>query len=508
VRLLELLGTFSLAADTGMGLPAEQGLRSAAVASRLGQSLGRPDTECSDALYLSLLRYVGCTSDSDVAAHVLSDEVRVRGELYGVDWGAMSDVVPRLARAVARGKRPLEAVASVARTTVRLPLLLGTAQSHCEVGDQLAKRIGFGEAFRRMLFQTFERWDGRGWPRRLRGEAIELPMRLAQAGEEIEIGHRLGGVDAARARLRQRSGKTVDPRLAECFEQNASDVCAAIEVTSQWKATLANEPVPHRRVEGDQTDEILRAMADFADLRSRFTRSHSRGVAALSAEAAARMRLSPQEATLVERAALVHDLGRVAVGSSVWDKAAPLTDPEQERVRLHSYAGERILSRAPSLAEIASVATLAHERLSGGGYHRALKAPSLPVLARILAAADVYHALIEERAHRRAHSPDQAASVLSSLSDRGSLCADAVRSVLDAAGFERARRPGAAGDLTEREVEVLRLVARGLTNKEIASALSISVKTAGNHVQNIFTKLGITTRAAAAMAAMQRGLLS
>jgi HD-GYP domain-containing protein (c-di-GMP phosphodiesterase class II)/DNA-binding CsgD family transcriptional regulator len=359
-----------------------------------------------------------------------------------------------------------------------------------------------------MLFQTFERWDGRGWPRRLHGDAIELPMRLAQAGEEIEIGHRSGGVDAARSRMRNRSGKTVDPGLAECFGRKAPEICEVIEVTSQWTATLSSEPEPHRRVTSDRADEILRAMADFTDLRSRFTRTHSRGVAALSRKAAARLRLSPEEATLVERAALVHDLGRVAVGASVWDKPGPLTDLEWESVRLHTYAGERILSRAPALAEIAGIATLAHERLSGEGYHRALRASSLPVLARILAAADVYHALTESRAHRREHAPEQAASTLSSLAERGLLCADAVGSVLDAAGLEPARPlPGAVGGLTEREVEVLRLVARGLTNKEVAAALSIAVKTAGNHVQNIFSKLGVTTRAAAAMAAMQRGLL-
>jgi DNA-binding NarL/FixJ family response regulator len=83
-----------------------------------------------------------------------------------------------------------------------------------------------------------------------------------------------------------------------------------------------------------------------------------------------------------------------------------------------------------------------------------------------------------------------------------------VEAVLAAAGHERVgtRAPAPAG-LSDRELEVLRLVARGLTNKEVAARLDISVKTAGHHVQHIFGKIGVTTRAAAGLFAMQNDLL-
>jgi HD-GYP domain-containing protein (c-di-GMP phosphodiesterase class II) len=187
----------------------------------------------------------------------------------------------------------------------------------------------------------------------------------------------------------------------------------------------------------------------------------------------------------------------------VWDKRDPLTDLERERVRMHAYAGERILARATALEPIAAIATLAHERLDGRGYHRAIAASAVPPAARLLAAADVYHALVEDRAYRPAFSPEAASREIASMR---TLCPDAVAAVLAVAGHERVRPERPAG-LTEREVDVLRLLARGLTNKEIASALKISTRTAGHHLEHIYQKLGVTTRAAAAMVAMQTGVL-
>jgi DNA-binding NarL/FixJ family response regulator len=126
--------------------------------------------------------------------------------------------------------------------------------------------------------------------------------------------------------------------------------------------------------------------------------------------------------------------------------------------------------------------------------------------ARVLAVADVYHALREDRPQRRALDVDQAAAELGAMAKAGSLCPDAVDAVLAAAGHA-VRAKERPGGLTDREAEVLRLLARGLTNKEIASSLDISVKTAGHHVQHVFEKLHVTTRAGATMIAMKTGLV-
>jgi HD-GYP domain-containing protein (c-di-GMP phosphodiesterase class II) len=268
---------------------------------------------------------------------------------------------------------------------------------------------------------------------------------------------------------------------------------------------MAAEPAPWREITDDRIDDALAVMADFSDLKSRFTRGHSPAVAELAAAAARGMALGAEVERALRRAGLLHDLGRVAISAGIWDKPGPLTDGEREQVRLHSYVGERVLARASGLAPAAELASLAHERVDGSGYHRRLPAAACSISARILAAADVYRALCEERPYRPARSPDQAASELLGMAGAGTLCPDATRAVLAAAGHA-ARRVERPTGLTDREIDVLRLLARGLTNKEIASTLDISTKTAGHHVQHIFEKLGVTTRAGATMAAMQRGI--
>jgi HD-GYP domain-containing protein (c-di-GMP phosphodiesterase class II) len=476
------------------------------MAVRVGEVSGASEAECADAFYVALVRYMGCTADSDLAADVMGDEVAVRGALHGVDWGAPAQVVSRLVRAVSSGKKGFAAAAAAARAVAKMPKLMETARSHCEVGDRLAESMGFGQSFRAALFHSFERWDGKGWPQRIKGDDVALAARLAQIGEDIELGHRHGGVDAARALLKKRAGRGVDPRLAESFDAKAQAVCAALDAPSAWTAALDLEPRPWREAGDGDIEAALVALGHFADLKSRFTRAHTSGVTDLAKRAARAMRLGEGEERTVGRAALVHDLGRVAVSAAIWDKPGPLTDPEWEQVRMHTYVGERILSRAPGLSAIAEVATLAHERLDGRGYHRKLSGASYTPLARILAATDVFHALTEVRPQRAALGVDEAASKLEAMAKGGQLCPDAVAGVLSAAGQGSRRRRDPSG-LTDREVEVLRLVARGLTNKEVAAALDISVKTAGNHLQNIFEKIGVTTRAAATLFAMQKGLV-
>jgi DNA-binding CsgD family transcriptional regulator len=207
-------------------------------------------------------------------------------------------------------------------------------------------------------------------------------------------------------------------------------------------------------------------------------------------------------------AALLHDLGRTGVGTGVWEKRGRLSSTEWEQVRLHPYHTERILARSRALEPLARVAAMHHERQDGSGYHRGASAAETPVVARLLGAADAFQAMTQPRPHRPALGADEAAAVLAEQGREGLFDPECVGAVLEAAGRSR---PSARGvwpsGLSDREVEVLRLVAAGSSNREVAEALVISHRTAEHHVQHIYGKIGVSTRAAAAMFAMQHGLL-
>jgi HD-GYP domain-containing protein (c-di-GMP phosphodiesterase class II) len=221
------------------------------------------------------------------------------------------------------------------------------------------------------------------------------------------------------------------------------------------------------------------------------------------------MDLPAAEARMVHRAALIHDVGRFGVPGSVWDKPGPLIGGDLERMRMHVYYVERIFNRPEPLRQVGRLAATHHERTDGSGYHRGVTGGMLSAPARVLAAADAYHAMTQRRPHRGAMTEADAARHLRSDADAGKLDPAATDAVLAAAGHVilHRRTSGQAG-LTPREREVLRLLAEGLPNKAIARRLGISPKTVGNHVEHVYAKLEVSNRAAAAMSAMQSGLMS
>jgi DNA-binding CsgD family transcriptional regulator len=196
------------------------------------------------------------------------------------------------------------------------------------------------------------------------------------------------------------------------------------------------------------------------------------------------------------------------VSNSIWDKRGPLGAGEWERVRMQPYLTERMLHQSPSLASLGVVAVQFRERLDGSGYPRGLSGAAITQPARILGAADAYQAMTEPRPHRPALSAEESAAELRGGVKAGRLDRDAVEAVLAAAGHRAARRREGPAGLTAREVDVLRLLARGMSSREIASRLVISPKTARNHIEHIYVKIGASSRATASLFAMQHGLLS
>ena len=257
-----------------------------------------------------------------------------------------------------------------------------------------------------------------------------------------------------------------------------------------------------------QFDQALLAVADFVDLKSPFTLGHARAVSQLSADAAVALGMPDPDMITVRRSAVVHGFGRLGVSNAIWDKPGPLGAGEWERVRLYPYLTERMLKQSSSLAPLGAVAVLLRERLDGSGYPRGLSGADIPVGARILGVADSYQAMREPRPHREALAADEAARELRKEVKEGRMDRDVVEAVLGAAGHRVTRRREGPSGLTAREVEVLRLVSRGLSAKQVASRLVISPKTARNHIEHIYTKIGVSNRAGASLFAVQHGLLA
>lgn len=309
--------------------------------------------------------------------------------------------------------------------------------------------------------------------------------------------------------MRASSGGWFDPAIAAAFVTHGPALLAEIAAEDALAAAIAAEPQPWRRIRGDGITTVARAFADMAGLKSTYTAAHSPGVRQLAEPASASLGLDAEAVGRLGVAALLHDLGRVAVPAGTWERRGALNAADRERIRLHPYYSERVLARAPALADVAALAGLHHERLDGSGYHRGAHARELPLTARVLAVADTFRAKTEPRPHRQALAVEQAAAFVTGEARAGRLDVNATAAVLAAAGAPRTRIVAAApAGLTERECDTLRLLATGCSNREIAERLVISPRTAEHHVQHIYEKLGVSTRAAAIMFALQHDLVS
>src|SRR5439155_10624248 len=298
-----------------------------------------------------------------------------------------------------------------------------------------------------------------------------------------------------------------DPRLVRTLVADADLILADLDQLTTWDAVIEAEPSLAVFLSEGSFDTALGAVANFVDLKSPYFLGHSRAVADLSAAAATQLKLPPDDVRTIRRAALVQGFGRLGVSNAIWDKRGPLGVGEWERVRMHPYLTDRMLRQSPALAPLGAIAVQLRERLDGSGYPRGLSGSAISRPARILAAADAYQAMREPRPHREPLTPEAVAAELRAEVRAGRLDDEAVRAVLAAAGHRVPRRRDGPAGLTEREVEVLRLAARGLTNKDIAAVLVISPKTVANHIEHIYAKIGASTRAMAGLYAMKHGLL-
>ncbi len=409
--------------------------------------------------------------------------------------------------------RPVEALRFMAglgsgveklRVLARAPRVAGiveeAARADCEVGAELVRRLQLPAAVRQAVLCAFERYDGKGSPDGLAGDEVAEAARFAAVGYAAVMFDAVGGPALAAEKVDRWSGRSLDPSIAAIFLEASTELLSISDPDDLWAAVVDAERRPGRYFRDEaQLDEALAGYGDAADLKAPFFQGHSRGVAILARAAADTVGVDP---SVAYRAGLLHDLGRVAVPTGVWERPGPLRPEEWELVRLHPYLSGRIVARAPVLEPLASIVSRHHERIDGSGYPAGIRGSDLDAVSRLLAAADVWRTLSEFRPHREALAPDEASRVIAGLP----LDRDAVRAVLLAAEAPRTSFPSLPVDLTERELEVLRLLAGGLTKRQIAGQLFISQSTVHSHTVHIYAKCGVSTRAGLAMFAMREGL--
>jgi HD-GYP domain-containing protein (c-di-GMP phosphodiesterase class II)/DNA-binding CsgD family transcriptional regulator len=488
VRPVEVLSALSLATDLGMGQPLGHAIRCCVLAAGLAEVCGLGPQERADTFHVGLLRYVGCTADAAEVAAFAGDEIALAVAVAPVVMGEPEG------EHAATGLPELERAKSAAIT------------AHCEAAALLAERLGLGAGVVRALGHGFERWDGRGHPGGLAGSQIPVPVRIAVLARDVDLFAAHGGFPAAVEVVRARRGRAYDPRVVDAFCREGQRLLA-VAADAGPEQLLELDPAPVG-VPEHRLDELLQVLADFTDAKLPYALGHSRAVAELAGAAAAVAGLEPAVATRVRRAGWVHDLGRVGVSNRIWDKPGPLSAAELEQVRLHPYLSERVLGRCTLLRPLAALAGAHHERADGSGYYRGVGADELDLARQVLGAADAYAAMTQRRPHRAALTGRAASGELTAQAMAGRLDPRAVSAVLAAAGAPVPPRPPRwPAGLTDREVEVLRLACRGATKQIVGTRLGISAKTVNRHLESSYTKLGVSTRAAAALAAAGHGLL-
>jgi HD-GYP domain-containing protein (c-di-GMP phosphodiesterase class II) len=507
LRLAELVAALSLGIDLGFGQPMEHVLRQCLIGLRLGGFLALDEEQRSNVYYSALLVDVGCHTDAHEQAKWFGDDIATKATKYDQDMRSLAGMLTGL-RMIGSGNPPLH------RLRVGIEFLLyghkevdGMVEQHARLARALASELGLSQPVQDAVGSAYERWDGRGWPGDLKGEAVPLESRIAQLAEFLEVAHRVGGIEAARKLAKERAGAQFDPHLAAVFLDHAEEILDELDQTQTWDAVIAAEPSLRMTLTHDQAESALLGVADFIDLKSPYTLGHARAVAELVTAAAQRLGLAEDDRALIRHAAVVHGFGRLGVSNAIWDKRGPLGAGEWERVRMHPYLTERMVHQSEWLAPLGAVAVQLRERLDGSGYPRGLIGSSITMPARVLAAADVYQSMIEPRPHRPARPADAAARELRSEVSSRRLDGDAVEAVLAAAGHAGVRRRAHPAGLTSREVDVLRLLARGMSSRRISEELIISPKTVRNHIEHIYQKVGATGRVTASLFAMQQGLL-
>jgi HD-GYP domain-containing protein (c-di-GMP phosphodiesterase class II) len=513
--LAELLCALSFATSLGFGGHIEHGLGSASLGLYLADALDLPAGEREAVFYGALLKDVACTACSaDLAAFLPdADEKPVMlADVILMDPSKISDMLGWLAKYFRPDPQLPQRLARLLPFLLQCgPMVREIMRSHCEVAELFARQLGFPQDVQLALRFQWERWDGKGMAYGLKAEAIPRPARLLHLAQVLDLSYRFGGPETTRAMALEKRGTRFDPVSVDAFLQLTArqEFWSEFEAQATQRALLARCPSTRAMpIEKDQIERVCEVLGDFIDLKTREDWHHARAVADIAVGIGRCLSFSEAELRTLRCAALVHDLGKVALPIGILARGAQRSESEEETYRLHPHYTQRILERVEAFCDLVPAAASHHEWVNGQGYHRQLAGEQIPLHGRVLAIANAY--VRQRQCQGEQSNPADILRVLQASvgSQFDAACYDALAISI---GEPKKQRISSAAskkdDLTEREREVLRLLAQGRNTPQIAQLLSISKKTVEHHLTHIYAKIGVTSRTAAVVYAVQQELV-
>ena len=429
IRLSEVLAALSRALDLTEGQALGHSVRTCMIGMRLADEIGLDEATRTALYYGLLLKDAGCSSNAArMSAMFGADDRFVKPRMKLVDWHDRVRLAVRTAFTVGQGQSIGQRISyflGIARTPNMTREIM---QIRCDRGAEIALGLGFPEATANTIRSLDEHWNGEGYPKGLRGEAIPLLARIANLAQVVDVFLREQGLVAAMRVARQRSGKWFDPLLVKRLTSWERD-------HSWWKQlddpelaqrVIGIEPsLDPRRLAEDDLDMVARSFADIIDAKSPYTFRHSANVADFAAGIGEQLGFDADALRRLRRAGLLHDIGKLGVSNRILDKPGKLTAEERIEVERHPIFTWEILLRVPAFADFAWTAALHHEKLDGSGYPWKIDGRGLDMPARVLAVADMYEALVADRPYRAGMAPTDALGILRREAE-AKLCRDAV----------------------------------------------------------------------------------
>ncbi|MCY0093157.1 HD-GYP domain-containing protein [Hoeflea ulvae] len=402
----ELLGALSYALDLTEGQPAGHCMRCCWIGTRIGEALNLSDEALTDLFYTLLLKDLGCSSNAArICELYLADDIAFKRDFKTIDpslSAALRFVFARTGLESGLSER-IRALINVVQKGTRIAREL--METRCHRGADIAARMRFSQSVQQGILSLDEHWDGSGQPQGLKRGQIPQIANITLLAQVVDVFQVENGAQAAIDEVAARSGVWFDPALATAFmtAQAAEDfwpVLASDDIEARvfaMKPALLSEPVDE-----DYLDDIAAAFADVVDAKSPFTADHSNRVTFYTDMIAEELGLDQAHRRWLRRAALLHDLGKLAVSNQILDKPGKLDAGEWAAIKNHPAQSEAILRHVSAFADIAPIALAHHERLDGKGYPHGLEGDEICLEARILTVADVFDALTAERPYRAA----------------------------------------------------------------------------------------------------------